>query len=307
MEVPLYFVSGLPRSGSTLLMNLLGQSSAHHVTPTSGLVELFVLVKNRWPDFIEFKAEGLEHVKPRVLSSLRGLLAGYFERELASGKTVFDKSRGWLQYIEPLEETLERQIKIVVTVRDVRAIVASFEKIYRKRSIDYRDPSDDAFFQCQTICGRARTLLNQKSVLGLTIARLRDVLERGLGDRLIIIPYRAITTCPQETMSLLHSALELPAYDYDPDNVEQITREDDHLHGMPLHTIRNRVEPALECPWDGVLPAQLAEELATEYADINRLAEWRQFASARGNGYADEPARQRNSRSFNGRARTSSI
>jgi sulfotransferase len=255
-------------------MNLLGQNPANHVTPTSGLIELFVTVKNRWPEFIEFKAEGLEVVKPRVLGSLRGLLAGYFEDEFVAGKTVFDKSRGWLQYVEPLEESLGRPVKVVVTVRDVRAIVASFEKIYRKRSIEYREPADEAFFQCQTIEGRAQVLLNPKSVLGLTIARLRDALARGVGDRLVIVPYRALTTCPQETLNLLHGALGLAPFEYDSQHVTQLTREDDHFHGMKLHTIRSQVEPPRSAPWEGVLPVKLCQQLAADYADINRLAAW---------------------------------
>jgi sulfotransferase len=279
-QSPLYFVAGLPRSGSTLLMNLLGQNPAHHVTPTSGLIELFVTVKNRWPEFIEFKAEGLDTVKPRIAGALRGLLHGYFDRELTAGKTVFDKSRGWLQYIEPLEEVLERPVKLIVTVRDVRAIVASFEKLYRQRGLDYREPGNDAFFQCQTVQGRAEALLGPKSVLGLTIARLRDALARGVGDRLVLVPYRALTTQPQETLQLLHGVLGLSAFTYNPENVEQLTHEDDHFHGMKLHTIRKRVEPAQRTPWSTVLPASLCKWLENSFADINRLADWRPINSA---------------------------
>lgn len=274
LSFPLHFVSGLPRSGSTLLLNLLGQNPRHHVTPTSGLIELFVTIKNRWPECIEFKAEGLEKVKPRVLGALHGLLAGYFEPELTAGKTVFDKSRGWLQYIEPLEEALQRRVRILVTVRDVRAIVASFEKLYRNRSIDYRDPTGDGFYQGQTIEGRAQMLLGPKSVVGLTIARLRDALARGMADRLLIVPYRALTTCPVETMDLLHGMLGLVPFDYDPNHVEQITQEDDHFHGMNLHKIRTRVEPPVESPWQGLLPAETCQWIEAEYADINRLAQW---------------------------------
>ena len=271
----LHFVAGLPRSGSTLLMNLLGQNPAHHVTPTSGLIELFVTVKNRWTEFIEFKAEGLETAKPRVLGSLRGILHGHFEQELQDGNTVFDKSRGWLQYIEPLEETLGRKVKIIVTVRDVRAIVASFEKIYRSRSIDYREALGDSFFNCQTIEGRTRELLSPKSVLGLSIARLRDALARGVGDRLVIVPYAALTCEPTATSALLHQALELPAFAYDPEDVRQTTYEDDAVHGMDLHRIRSKIEPPAKVPWEGVLPDALSAELAAKYSDFNRLSVWR--------------------------------
>lgn len=314
MEFPIYFVAGLPRSGSTLLMNLLGQNSAHHVTPTSGLVELFVLIKNRWPEFIEFKAEGLGTVKPRVLGALRGLLSGYFAAELNAGKTVFDKSRGWLQYIEPLEEALGRPVKVIVTVRDVRAIVASFEKIYRRRGIEYREPVDDAFFQCQTSEGRAEVLLNPKSVLGLTIARLRDALARGLGDRLVIVPYRALTTCPQETLSLLHQSLGLPPFTYNPKKVEQITHEDDYFHGMQLHTVQPKVNPPIESPWEGILPAELCNRLVAEFSDVNVLANMgteRQVLDVKPSFFSEvAPKRHQrwsNRMNLNGMSKTSSL
>lgn len=276
MGARLFFVSSLPRSGSTLLMNLLGQNPAHYVTPTSGLIELFVLVKNRWPDVIEFKAEGLEVVKPRVASALKGLLTGYFQHELAAGKSVFDKSRGWLQYIEPLEETLGVRVKVVVTVRDVRAIVTSFERLYRRRQIDFREARGEEYFLCQTVEGRAEVLLEPSSILGLTIARLRDALARGLGDRLVIVPYDALTAQPQPCLSLVHLALNLPPFQYDPHRVTQVTQENDTIHGMALHTIRTVVEPAEPTPWDGVLPPRFCRWLEVEYADINSLAAWQE-------------------------------
>jgi sulfotransferase len=273
-NLPLYFVSALPRSGSTLLMNLLGQNSAHHVTPTSGLIELFVAIKNQWRGLLEFRAEGLDKVEPRIRGALRGLLYGFFDDEFIAGKTIFDKSRGWLQYIEPLEQVLERPVKIVVPVRDVRAIVASFEKIYRRRGLEYPEPRQAAFFQCQTSEGRARALLAPQSILGLTINRLRDALQRGVSDRLVIVPYRALTHAPQATLSLLHRSLGLPPFDYSPDDVAQITHEDDCVHGMTLHTIRTKVEPFAGVPWSDVLPDETCHWLERDYADINRLAAW---------------------------------
>lgn len=268
----LIFVAGLPRSGSTLLLNLLGQNPAHHVTPTSGLIELFVLTQTNWPNFVEFKAEGLERVKPRVRDAMRGMLHGYFASELAAGKTVFDKSRGWLQYVEPLEEVLQRNVRIIVPVRDIRAIIASFEKLYRKRSIDFRMPVGEAYFQAQTIEGRAHALLAPGGIVGLAINRLRDALMRGVGDRLLIVPYPALSGFPEATLDILHDALGLPSFAYDPLNVEQVTEENDAFHGMDLHRVRRKVSPPESIPWEGILPQELCEFLAEQFADIHRLS-----------------------------------
>ena len=38
----IFFQSSLPRAGSTLLQNILGQNPEFYVTPTSGVLELFL-------------------------------------------------------------------------------------------------------------------------------------------------------------------------------------------------------------------------------------------------------------------------
>lgn len=267
----LYFVSGLPRSGSTLLLNILGQNPNHYVTPTSGLIELFLAVRNTWKNPIEFKAEGLEKVKPKVESALAGLLAGYFKEEISEEKICFDKSRGWLQFIEDLESCLKREIKVLVTVRDVREILASFEKLYRKRGIDYQYPVNEQFFQCQTIEGRCENLLSPAGILGVTINRFRDALNRGLKDKLIVLPYESFMHDPKETMKLLHEKLEIPEFDYDIKNISQITYENDIYHGMDLHVIRPKIK-ANPDSWKTILPKGYAENINERYKDINQLS-----------------------------------
>lgn len=270
----LFFVSGLPRSGSTLLMNLLGQNPNHYVTPTSGLIELFCGVKSTWKNCLEFKSEGLEKVKPRVAKSMAGILHGYFYDELSQGKVVFDKSRGWPQFMEDLEYSMGREIRIISTVRDIRAVVASFEKLYRKREIEYTYPQGDAFFEAQTVVGRAEVLLGKGGVIGLTINRIRDALNR-MPSRMVIIPYQSFTINPKQTMNALHERLGLEPFDYDPENIEQVTHENDLYHGMDLHTINGKIVPPqtnAKPPWDGILPPQYANELAQRYQDINQLA-----------------------------------
>jgi sulfotransferase len=44
----IYFINGMPRSGSTLLCNILTQNPQFHATPTSGLSELISNVNIFW-------------------------------------------------------------------------------------------------------------------------------------------------------------------------------------------------------------------------------------------------------------------
>ncbi|NIL97337.1 MAG: hypothetical protein GTO53_07045, partial [Planctomycetales bacterium] len=271
MDRPLHFVSGLPRSGSTLLMNLLGQNPSLHVTPTSGLIHLMRQVVHRWPNTREFRSQGLENARPFVLNGLRGLLSGFYQDQFEQGQTVFDKSRGWLQYIEPLEEILARRVKVITMVRDVRAIAASFEKLYRGRGIEGRVPSGPAAVRTATSEQRARHLLAASQVVGRSLSRVRDAIDR-CPDRLLIIPYPHFTLHPQQTLSVIHQAFDLPPFDYDPDHVAQVTHEDDNYHGRQLHTIRPKIEAPPAEPWRGILPDSLCKQLEQEYADLNALA-----------------------------------
>jgi sulfotransferase len=272
MENKIFFTSSMPRSGSTLLMNILGQNEKNYVTPTSGLIELIVGVKNSWRNHIEFKAEGLDIIQPRIENTMAGIINGYFKKEFEDGKIVFDKSRGWLQYIEILEKILNKKIKIIVTIRDIRSVVASFEKIYRNRGIDYIDASGDAFFKCQTVYGRAEELLRPSSVVGIYINRLRDALQRGVADRIIFVRYRDLMTNPKIVVNNLCDKLEIDRFEFDPNNIKQVTHENDVWHGMNLHKIRSKIEPPEEVPWEKILPKDLAEKLRIEYSDINSLS-----------------------------------
>ena len=270
-QLPLFFVSGLPRSGSTLLMNLLGQSPNFHVTPTNDMLELILGIRNSWTNMISFKAQGTKVVLPRILGSMRGVMEGFFENEFDAGKAVFDKSRGWMAYIELIEEILGRPIKIIVTVRDVKSIVSSFEKLHRKSQMTKPSASGDAFYDLQTVDGRARQLLHVKSVLGLTISRLRDVFARRLGDRLIILPYHELTSNTSVVMNQINAELGLDPFEYNPEFVEQVTHEDDSVHGMKLHEIRNEVK-FQEPDWNTILTPEVCAWIDREYGDINSLA-----------------------------------
>ena len=60
-------------------------------------------------------------------------------------------------------------------------------------------------------------------------------------------------------------------FEYNPGHVEQVTHENDDVHGMKLHEIRNEIKPVLP-DWNEILTPQVCEWVARDYADINKLA-----------------------------------
>jgi len=271
-ETPIQFVSGLPRSGSTLLLNILGQNPNHHVTPTSAVVEHFANTQRDWQQLDLWRSQGLDKVKPFALNMLRGIF-NFYSDQFDRGMTVFDKSRSWLTYIEDLERCLKREVTIIVTIRDIRSILASFEKLYRRRDIEYRYPLGEMYYKAQTTEGRCDFLLREDQVLGLSINRVRDAIRR-LPKKIHFVSYGALCEDPIGELKKLHKAIGVKWFKkYNPDKVKQITKEDDNYHGLDLHKIRGKITPGDETDWSKILQKDYAEKILQQYWDIEVKAQ----------------------------------
>ena len=86
------FVAGLPRSGSTLLMNILGQNPDFHVTPTSGILDILVMIRNHWNQNLLFKTIPWEESERMLCQVMQHAMQGYFAH--VEKRVCFDKSRG---------------------------------------------------------------------------------------------------------------------------------------------------------------------------------------------------------------------
>lgn len=256
----LHFISGLPRSGSTLLAGLLAQNPRFRCTGTSGLVDVLLLIRNQWDRLDEHRAmdrgESAD-AKERVLQAVLGSYHRAHTIDVRGGRApgvIFDKSRSWLAHIEMAEYLLGAAVKVLVPVRDVRDILASLELLWRKnaptRQIPYEAKNYLAF---QSAHGRCAFWLAADGVLGIAYARLMDAFVRGLKDRLHIVRFEDLTHHPFETMLKVHDFLQYPYFKYNYEHVEQAAEEDDLAYGMPgLHGVRRTVQ-CVPSRWQAIL------------------------------------------------------
>lgn len=265
----IHFLSGLPRSGSTLLAALLAQHPKAHVSATNDLLELVVQIRNSWVGFDAFRAQGLERVKPRIRSALRGLVEGFYANE--TNNTVIDKNRAWPGYIDLIEDVLERKVKIVCPVRDIKEVVASFERLHRQHPLTAPHGVSDGYFQQQTIQGRAEFLLSPSGTIGLAARRLLDAIARGYRDRLLIVPYPSIVGAPEATCIQVFAFLGLRPIEVDAKNVKgpDASRDTD-VWGLPLHKIKSEVQPP-DTDWRTVLPVEVGRWIDEQHATFQSL------------------------------------
>jgi sulfotransferase len=254
------FISGLPRSGSTLLCNILNQNKRFHATSTSGVLDMLLAIRNNWNNIVEFKATRNDFAKMRVL---RGMLQSFYADQ--DKAIIFDKSRGWPGFLEMAESLLGNKAKVLVCVRDVRDVLSSFEKLWRKESKSGQISQEKThFLKFQTIEGRCEVFLNADQPVGSAYNRIKDALARGYGDRMHFIFFEELTTEPEKVMRGVYEFLGEKYFDHDFANVEQTTQEDDFFHGFKdLHTIRKIVRP-VPSDWKEILG-----EFAERYGKLN--------------------------------------
>ncbi len=244
-----HFIAGLPRSGSTLLANILAQNPRFHTTGTSGIMDVIFGVRNNWNNLVEFKAAPSEDGKLRVM---KGILESYYGD--VEKPVVFDKCRGWLSLLEMAEAILDKKAKVLVPVRDMRDVLASFEKLWRENTKTSQSGQEGAnYFQFQTVQGRTENWMRIDQPVGLAYNRITDALQRGFGDRMFLIDFDDLTRKPEETFEKIYAFLGEAPFKHNFKHVEQVTWEDDSVHGFKnLHSIRPLVAP-IEPQWPTVL------------------------------------------------------
>ncbi len=233
----MFFVSGLPRSGSTLLMNLLAQHPEVFCTPTSGLHHILNDNKTIWNNLVEHRADKNAGHEKNLIRVLKSILLNYHDTDKP---LVVDKCRGWGRGIEMLEKILDKRIKILAPVRDVPEVVASFEMLYRKGNYKFNAPGPMP--QCVNTEGRAMHWASTAGEVGIAYSILKDAFQRGLGDRFLLVDYDFLTHEPKNAMDAIWNFLEVPPIKHDFQNIINQTPEDDFVYNyVELHNIKQKI------------------------------------------------------------------
>ena len=109
MKKQLHFMSGVPRSGSTVLAAILNQNKQTHVSTTSGLVFAIDGMVNTWSGTGLLRADEKNH--KILVDSVRGTIDAFYEE--FDAPVVIDKGRGWPipQVMQAMTEVGELNLK----------------------------------------------------------------------------------------------------------------------------------------------------------------------------------------------------
>jgi sulfotransferase len=237
MEKTIHFISGLPRSGSTLIANILKQNPQIHGESVSSLASLIGSVNASWSSIEANQEYNNLDAKKGVL---KAMIQGYYSH--INKPVILDKDRGWIPLIGQVESILDHNVKIVVCVRNPAEILSSFERL-RKENPLFFTRADLNLREGSNISSRAYYYAGPDGPLGLAHRNLKDALTMGYMDRLLFVDYNRYCNSPKSQTKRIYDFLELSHYDHDFNNISQTENYNDVAVGLPnLHKIKSTID-----------------------------------------------------------------
>lgn len=230
MSNKIAFMCGLPRSGSTLLANLLNQHPELSVTGTSGLIDLVDQIGRHFAFNPAQKASNSGNYD----KTLKAAIESYHNQD---SNIIIDKNRGWPTHLHAISRLYNDPIYVIVCLRDVRDIIASLESLYSKRTMPWPDEINLPLAYCN-IDSRIDLWLGSGGIIGNPLRRLQE-LPRLNNIKLHYIGYKVLQNEPTEICNVIFNDLQLSEFTVNTINFEQTVTEDDSIWGLgdSLHKI----------------------------------------------------------------------
>jgi sulfotransferase len=230
LEKRIVYVTGLPRSGSTLLCQLLGQHpqiySPGHSSPLSQVFNHLRTQLSDDPFLLSQLDVDFDLTYNRLLNAYRGFLDGWFAE--TDKPVVVDKNRSWLRMIDTVK-TLDPDFRMLVCVRDLRQVFGSIEAQHQKTLLlDFPD-----HMAPHSAYERADALFGKEGVVGgplKSIEYLLQDVDPKLREQVGFVAFEALTGDPTETMRLLYRWLDVEPMSFNPQQLTVTPHESDSYY-----------------------------------------------------------------------------
>ncbi|MGE5657522.1 MAG: sulfotransferase family protein [Actinomycetota bacterium] len=270
----IHFISGLPRSGSTLLAALLRQNPrfyASMTSPVGGLVERMLAAMSEENEFSVFIST--EQKRALTLS----IFAAYYQSQLAQD-VIFDTNRLWCSKLSLISE-LFPEAKVICCVRNIAWIMDSIECLIHRNPFDishlFNSPTERA-----TVYSRTEALGLGGRLVGFAYNALKEAFYSEKSSRLLLVDYEVLTQWPEKTMTLIYQFIGEDAFEHDFDHVQYDEPEfDKKLKTDGLHKVREKVEFK---PRQTILPPDLFQQ-------FNHLNFWTDPSNSQANVIIAKP------------------
>jgi sulfotransferase len=260
-----HFISGLPRSGSTLLSAILRQNPRFHAGMSSPVASFF--------ESIIAQVSAGSELSTMVDQTQRArLLKGLFDSFYADtpNPVIFDTNRAWTSQLPALMQ-LFPEAKVICCVRDVAWVMDSLERQFRSNAFEntrlFNNPAERS-----TVYTRVEALANANRLVGFPWHALREACFSEFATRILLVEYDLLAARPADVFKLIYEFLGEKPYAHDFNNVQYDAPDFDAQLGLDgLHRVHPKVEPRARLT---ILPPDLFER-------YTKLAFWRDMPTSK--------------------------
>lgn len=256
MSKKYHFITGLPRSGSTLLSSILRQNPNFHASITDPLANLVRGVVDESQN-----GPGMRTEVPitRRRNIVRGLINGFYED--VDKSVIFNTNRAWT-LLMGLTADVYPDAKMIVCVRDIKWVLDSFELAHRRNPLSKNTVTGG---NEGTVYSRVDALMAEQGIVGFPYIGIKQAITGPEKGNLILIEYDELCKHPEQTLRAIYNFIGEPYFEHDFNNVEASWDEYDAEIGIKLHDVKKKVEYK---PRNFILPPDILSK-------YNNMEVWR--------------------------------
>lgn len=250
MNKKYHFITGLPRSGSTLLSSILKQNPKFHASITDSLATITKGV-------IETCQEGpgikTEVPVSRRINIVKSLFEGFYQD--VDKEVIFNTNRAWT-ILTPQIDAIFPESRLIVCVRDINWVLDSFETIHRKNPLSTNTATGGLG---NTVYDRVAALMDDKGIVGFPYVGIKQAITGNEKHKLMLVEYDQLCKEPEIIMKSLYSFIDEPYFKHDFNNVEATWDEYDAEIGIQLHKVAKSVQFT---PRKSILPPDILQQFS---------------------------------------------
>ena len=262
MNKKIIYVAGLPRSGSTLLCQLLAHHpevySIGHSSPLAHSINGIRSSISGDSFFLSQAENEFNLVYQRLSNAFRGFVNGWFSE--TDSTWVVDKNRQWLGMVETLTQ-LDPDFRILVCIRELVQLFGSIDEQHKKTIlIDTADGNAS-----RTAYTRACALFNGSGLVARNLSLIRAALDElpiELRKRIHFVKYERLLERPLDVMMDICEFQGLPVFAFNPKKLTTKTSEaDSHYRFKFLHQTYSEILP----PKEHVVTKRISDDLVSQF------------------------------------------
>ena len=252
MHKKFYFLCGLPRAGNTLFSSIINQNPDMAVSANSPVGDMLRLVEiTKSNDVVmAFKDDNsFDNV-------CKNIIPNYY-KDWKQTHIIDRHSWGRVEMLTLLKKYYP-DIKMILLVRDIAEVLASFIKIGKTT---YNNFINHDMYSIDQQCDY---LMRDKGMIDLELASIHNMMKKENRHMAHFLEYNDLVKNPEKEINTIYDFLDIPKFKHRYTNLEQFQvngiKYDDSVFGVDLHQIRTNSIKKAEYNVEDILPQRIIEK-----------------------------------------------